>query len=102
MAKIVTSDLAAEFADEMGVMKPAAKQYIDTLAALICRHVEQGDDVVIANFGTFRMRMTTPRHFVSPLDGQSHDSVSRPRIAFEMSRKLAEAYGKKNKEGDTE
>lgn len=92
LAKINSSDIAAELATAMGLSKSAAKSYMDYIFGQIRTHAEAGDEVNIKMFGKFRMNVTAPRGGRNIKTKELMRTGAKHRLNFEMSRTLFQAY----------
>lgn len=92
MAKLNSSDIAAELADRMGISKTAAKAYTDFIFEDILAHCEKGDEVSVLKFGRFRIAVTAPRNGMNVHTGRKGLISAKTRLKFEMSRWLKDKY----------
>ncbi len=90
---------ATEFSRKYAETYNVSKKY----AAMICESIfsmlgevlyEDGEDVVIAGFGSFRHKKTAPKRVRHPGTGEMMTIPERDVIKFNPS----EAYGRQNKE----
>lgn len=97
MAKLNSSDIAAELAERMGISKTAAKTYTNFIFESILSHVENGDEVSISRFGRFRMAVTAPRNGTNVHTHEAQVIPAKTRLKFEMSRWLKGVYDRGDK-----
>jgi len=92
MAKINSSDISQELAEQMGISKSMAKVYVDFIFDKIKEHAEAGDIVNIKMFGKFKMDITAPRKGYNINAKEKTDIAPKHKLKFEMSRTLNEQY----------
>ena len=73
-----------------GFTREKASETVETVLELIKQALESGDDVLISNFGKFRVRKKAERKGRNPSTGE--DMMLRPRrvVTFRHSGKLRE------------
>jgi len=86
---------------EVGFSRNDSVEIIETLLELIKHSLEQGDDVMISNFGKFRVREKEARRGRNPATGESLILDPRRVVTFKCSGKLRDLVnngnGKKKK-----
>lgn len=98
MAKINSSDISVEMAEEYGLSKAAAKTYTDFIFNSILKHLEENDEVNIKMFGKFKMNITAPRNGRNIHTGETTKIPARYKIKYEMSRALTKHYNQNGSE----
>ena len=75
-------------ADQIGYPKNHSSEIVETILELIKKALESGDDVLISNFGKFRVKEKEERRGRNPSTGE--DMMMKPRkvVTFRSSGKL--------------
>jgi len=87
-----SSDIAVELAEETGISKVISKAYTQKLFDIILKHLEDGEEVNIKNFGKFKFEITAPRVGRNVHTGQPVQIKAKHKIKFTMSRTLTGLY----------
>jgi len=89
------SDIVESISNHIGFTKRQSVETVETLLEIMKKTLASGEDVLISNFGKFRVRDKTERRGRNPATGD--DMMLRPRrvVTFKCSGKLRERVNKK-------
>ncbi|WP_334153469.1 integration host factor subunit alpha [Tepidimonas sp.] len=90
-ATLTKAELAERLFDRIGFNKRESKDIVDAFFALIAECLIAGEDVRIAGFGQFQVRMKAPRPGRNPRTGELVPIEARRVVTFHASPKLKEA-----------
>lgn len=90
-ATLTKAELAERLFDRIGFNKRESKDIVDAFFALIADRLVAGEDVRIAGFGQFQVRMKAPRPGRNPRTGELVPIEARRVVTFHASPKLKEA-----------
>ncbi|MGQ9724558.1 MAG: integration host factor subunit alpha [Tepidimonas sp.] len=88
---LTKAELAERLFDRIGFNKRESKDIVDAFFALIAERLIAGEDVRIAGFGQFQVRMKAPRPGRNPRTGELVPIEARRVVTFHASPKLKEA-----------
>lgn len=81
-------ELANILATQENITQQDAYQYIERLFGIIADTIEQGKDVKIRGFGTFRLAKHKEKQLVHPVTKEKSIIPQRKVITFTVSRSL--------------
>lgn len=85
------TDLAAKIAETLDIPKTKAADAVSVLVALMTDTLVRGEQVRIADFGTFEIRERSARTGRNPQTGEAVDIPASKTVGFKVSKKLKEA-----------
>ena len=85
------TDLAAKIAETLDIPKTKAADAVSVLVALMTDTLINGEQVRIADFGTFEVRERSARIGRNPKTGEAVDIPASKSVGFKVSKKLKEA-----------
>lgn len=87
---LTKAQLAELLFDQIGLNKRESKDMIDAFFDLIAGSLVDGNDVKLAGFGNFQIRIKAPRPGRNPRTGEAIPIASRCVVTFHASQKLKE------------
>ena len=91
---LTKAQLAAQLREDMGITQREARDIIDSFFGLIADSLARGEEVKIANFGSFELRHKSPRPGRNPRTGDEVTIESRKTVKFFASPKQKERLQK--------
>ena len=85
------TDLAAKIAETLDIPKTKAADAVSVLVALMTDALIKGEQVRIADFGTFEIRERSARMGRNPKTGEAVDIPASKSVGFKASKKLKDA-----------
>lgn len=85
------TDLAAKIAETLDIPKTKAADAVSVLIALMTDTLIKGEQVRIADFGTFEIRERSARTGRNPKTGEAVEIPASKTVGFKVSKKLKEA-----------
>lgn len=85
MATVNKRELASYLASVLNIKKSVAEAAIDDLFTRIVAEVNDGNEVNIAGFGKFKLKVRAPRSGRNPRTGEVVKIGEKRRIAFRAS-----------------
>ena len=85
------TDLAAKIAETLDIPKTKATDAVSVLVALMTDTLVRGEQVRIADFGTFEIRERAARTGRNPQTGEAVEIPASKTVGFKVSKKLKEA-----------
>ena len=82
------AELVERMAIEMGTTKKFAKDALDAVLNGIEGGLAEGEDIKLANFGTFSVKESAARVGRNPATGESIDIPAQNRVYFKASKAL--------------
>ena len=76
--------------EELGISRKKSVEVVETLLEIIKRQMENGEDVLISNFGKFCVKKKAKRKGRNPATGKDMMLAPRKVVKFQSSRKLRE------------
>lgn len=89
------SELVEAIAAVADLSKSAATQALDAVMGSISTALGQGEEVVIAGFGTFVVKETAERKGRNPQTGEQITIPAGKRLSFKVSKALKDAVNNK-------
>lgn len=84
-------ELIATVADATGLSKAKAEEALNAVTDAITRELAAGNEVVLVNFGTFRVNSRAARPGRNPQNGEVIQIAARTVPAFRPGKALKEA-----------
>lgn len=81
-------EIVNSIADQIGYPKNHASEIVETVLEIIKKALESGDDVLISNFGKFRVKEKKKRRGRNPATGEALMLKPRKVVTFKCSGKL--------------
>ena len=88
--KVVHSELVSAFAAESGITKKDSKVYVELFLKIVRDAVAQGNDVVLQDIGTLKVKEVAGRMARNPRTGEPAEIPARKVVKFSPNRTLAE------------
>ena len=85
------TDLAAKIAETLDIPKTKAADAVSVLVALMTDALIKGEQVRIADFGTFEIRERSARMGRNPKTGETVNIPASKSVGFKASKKLKDA-----------
>ena len=85
------TDLAAKLAETLDISKTTAAKAVSALVALMTDTLIEGEQIRIADFGTFEIRERSARTGRNPKTGEAVEIPACKAVGFKASKKLKEA-----------
>ena len=83
------SDLIQSLSEKLeGSSKKELKVFVDNFLEELSRALAQGNQVSLADFGNFLVRLTPPRTARNPQTGQPLQIPSKKKVSFRPSKRL--------------
>jgi DNA-binding protein HU-beta len=84
------SELIDAIAEKSGLTKKDAEKALNATLAAISETLQQGEEVSIPNFGTFKVKERSARKGRNPRTGEPIDIPARKAISFSPGKSLRE------------
>lgn len=89
MATVTKRDLVQELSSRTGLTQQQVLDVIQGMLEEITRHLSEGDQVVMRNFGTFQLRRTKPRIGRNPAQPKKDVAIpERTVVRFKPGKEL--------------
>jgi nucleoid DNA-binding protein len=88
-------ELAKRISQEAHLTQKQAAQVLETTLAAIREALQNGNEVTLVGFGSFKVRQSAPRSGVNPRNKEHIEIPSKERVRFSPGKDLAEAVLKK-------
>ncbi len=88
------ADLVAAVAAKANISKKDADAAIAALVAVVTEALKEGDEVAIANLGTFKVKERAAREGVNPATGAKIQIAAAQVPAFKAGKALKDAVAK--------
>jgi integration host factor subunit alpha len=85
---LTKADIVQSLVDQNGYAKIQATDLFETLLEIIKSTLASGEDVMVSNFGKFKVKEKTPRKGRNPSTGETMTLKARKVITFQCARKL--------------
>ena len=85
------TDLAAKIAETLDIPKTTAAKAVSALVALMTDTLIEGEQIRIADFGTFEIRERSARTGRNPKTGEAVEIPACKAVGFKASKKLKDA-----------
>jgi integration host factor subunit alpha len=85
------ADIVERIYDKVGFSKKEATDIVESIFAIIKRHLEQGDKIKISGFGNFVINAKRPRKGRNPQTGEEIIITGRRVLSFKASPVLKKA-----------
>ncbi len=92
-----TTELAAQLADQHELTKTLAKQIVDDVLAAIVDAAQSGDEVSLAGFGKFSVKIRAARKGRNPATGEAIKIAASKRLAFSPAKSVRDAMNSPKK-----
>ena len=90
LTSLTKADLGAMLFDQLGVNKREAGDLVDAFFAIITARLAAGEDVKLADFAGFQVRLKAPRPGRNPRTGEEVEIARRRVVTFQSGPKLKE------------
>ena len=87
---LTKADLGAMLFDQLGVNKREASDLVDAFFAIITARLVAGEEVKLADFAGFQVRLKAPRPGRNPRTGEKVEIARRQVVTFQSGSKLKE------------
>jgi DNA-binding protein HU-beta len=88
---VTLKHFAAALAERHGMARERLEELLNSVIALVARHLKKGDRIRIAGLGTLQVRNRAPRMGRNPATGKQITIQASKTIAFRASKDLNEA-----------
>jgi nucleoid DNA-binding protein len=88
-------ELTRRIAKEANLTQKQAAQALEITLVTIRQALQEGNEVRLVGFGSFRVRQSAARKGVNPRNGQTIEVPARDRVRFSPGKELADAVSKK-------
>lgn len=88
---LTKADIVERIYDKVGFSKKEATDVVESIFAIIKRHLEQGDKIKISGFGNFVINAKRPRKGRNPQTGEEIIISGRRVLSFKASPVLKKA-----------
>lgn len=88
-------ELAKRISQEAHLTQKQAAQVLEVTLAAIREALEDGNEVSLVGFGSFRVRQSAPRSGVNPRNKEHIEIPAKERVRFSPGKELSEAVIKK-------
>ncbi len=88
-------ELSKRVAKKTQQSQKQAAEYLEALLDVISEALENGEEVRLVGFGSFKVRPSAPRMGVNPRNREPIQVPSKERVRFSPGKELAEAVLKK-------
>lgn len=85
------AELIDSIADLSGLTKKDAEKSLNATLEAILKSLTKGDEVSIANFGSFKVKMRSARKGRNPRTGEEMDIPAKNVISFSPGKNLRES-----------
>jgi integration host factor subunit alpha len=85
------ADIVERIYEKVGFSKKEATDVVESIFAIIKRHLEQGDKIKISGFGNFAINAKRPRKGRNPQTGEEIIITGRRVLSFKASPVLKKA-----------
>ena len=75
---------------ELGYSQKDSREIVEALLEIIKSNLENGEDVLVSNFGKFTLKDKAPRRGRNPATGEDLQLDARKVLAFKCSGRLRE------------
>ena len=89
-------ELAKRISQEAHLSQKQAAQVLETTLVAIREALQEGNEVVLVGFGSFRVRQSAPRSGVNPRNKEHIEIPAKERVRFSPGKELSEAVVKKD------
>ncbi len=94
-ATIGRQELSKRIAKQAKVSQKQAAEVLEVTLDAIREALQNGDEVRLVGFGSFKVRRSAPRKGVNPRDRQPIEVPAKERVRFSAGKELSEAVIKK-------
>jgi DNA-binding protein HU-beta len=88
-------ELTRRIAKEVNLTQKQAAQVLEVTLETIRQALQDGREVRLVGFGSFRVRQSAARRGVNPRNGQNIEVPAKERVRFSPGKELADAVVKK-------
>jgi len=88
-------ELSKRIAKQAKLSQKQASEVLEATLDAIREALQDGDEVRLVGFGSFKVRQSAPRKGVNPRDRQPIEVPAKERVRFFPGKELAEAVLKK-------
>jgi len=88
-------ELTKRIAKEVNLTQKQAAQVLEVTLETIRQALQEGHEVRLVGFGSFRVRQSAARRGVNPRNGQNIEVPAKERVRFSPGKELSEAVVKK-------
>jgi nucleoid DNA-binding protein len=88
-------ELAKRISQEAHLSQKQAAVVLETTLSAIREALQEGNEVVLVGFGSFRVKQSAPRSGVNPRNKEHIEIPAKERVRFSPGKELAEAVIKK-------
>jgi len=90
LTSLTKADLGALLFDQIGLNKREAGDLVDAFFAIITERLVAGEEVKLADFAGFQVRLKAPRPGRNPRTGEEVEIARRRVVTFQSGPKLKE------------
>jgi integration host factor subunit alpha len=90
LSSLTKADLGAMLFDQLGVNKREAGDLVDSFFQIITDRLAAGEEVKLADFAGFQVRVKAPRPGRNPRTGEEVEIARRRVVTFQSGPKLKE------------
>ncbi len=88
-------ELAKRISQEANLSQKQAAEVLEATLSAIREALQNGDEVRLVGFGSFRVRQSAPRSGVNPRNKERIEVPAKERVRFSPGKELSEAVTKK-------
>jgi nucleoid DNA-binding protein len=94
-ATIGRQELSKRIAKQAKLSQKQAAEVLEATLDAIREALQEGDEVRLVGFGSFKVRQSAARKGVNPRNGQTIEVPAKDRVRFTPGKELSEAVVKK-------
>lgn len=88
-------EIEAKVSEELGMTQVEVAKVMNAILSTVSESLENGEDVRIVRFGSFKVSDRAPRVGKSPVDGSPMQIPAGRRVSFKPGKELKERVNRK-------